>query len=126
MLFRSAKTLGELYTLAVNDPITQTPAPSAVTAPSPQPQLAAAVSASLNARDLLSPFDPSPPEAIPGEITTDDNTAPVYRDRRAAEWMGRGTAASETYTLPHSPMVLSPGIVEILATLSPATTRRAA
>jgi hypothetical protein len=122
----TAKTLGELYTWAVNDPPTQTPAPSAVTASSPQPQLATAVSTSVNARDLLSAFDPSHAEAIPEEITADDNTAPVNHDRRAAEWMGRATAASESYTLPHSPMLLSPGIVEILATLSPATTRRAA
>ena len=122
----TAKTVGELYSWAVNDPITQAPGPSAIVASTPQPQLAAAVSASTNVRDLLSAFDAPHQVVIPGELNADNNTAPTYRNRWAADRVGNGTSVVQSNALPRSPMLLSPGIVEILATLSPVSIRRAA
>jgi hypothetical protein len=123
----TAKTVGELYTWAVGGPNTQAPVQFAMGASAPKPQLAGAVLASVNARDLLGVFETPHPVAVPGKLNADNTIVPSYRDRVAADWMGNGAvSASGPHTLPQSPVLLSPGIVEILATLSPVTMRRAA
>ena len=121
----TAKTVGEVYAWAVGVPPAQTPPASPNAAP--QPQMIAANSASMDARDLLASFATPEPVAIAAEPEPDKRAAPAYRGGAAADWMGNSIrTAPESNMLPQSPVLLSPGILEILATLSPVTIRRAA
>ena len=123
----TAKSVGDIYDWAVGNSAAQAPVQVAATSSAPAPQQAPAVSESLNARDLLSTFEPSRPLVISETLNLGNNPAAIYRAPSSVDWMGKATVSTTApQALPKSPVLLSPGIVEILAALSAGTIRRAA
>jgi hypothetical protein len=118
----TAKTVGEVYAWAVDSPVSKMPVAASNPAPQ-QPAAVAANSTSVNVRDLMDSFTTPERAEITAPATFADNSISSYRSRDLS-------LATITPTppriLPQSPVVLSPGIVEILAALSPVTIRRAA
>jgi hypothetical protein len=122
----TAKSVGELYAWAVGGSPAQAPIQVAASA-APASRPAPAVSVSADARDLMSAFEPSRPVTVSDKFDDGGTVAPSHREFGTAAWMGNGAlSAAATQTLPKSPVLLSPGIVEILATLTPVMIRRAA
>jgi hypothetical protein len=123
----TAKSVSELYDWAVGGAPAQSPMQSAVSSVAPAPRPAPAAIASADARDLLSAFEPSRPESAASTLNGGNILTPSHRNVGATAWLGNAILSPPApQTLPKSPVLLSPGIVEILATLSPATIRRAA
>ena len=119
----TAKTVGEVYAWAVDSPAGQTPMPS-TGVPTLRPQMIAANSSSLNARSLMASFAAPERDRISASAMPEGAT---YRGRATADWFSKPTMATPVpQSLPPAPLMLSPGIVEILATFSPASMRRAA
>jgi hypothetical protein len=118
----TSKSVSELYSAIVNQPSPQPPTHM----PSPHnPMESAAMTSSAGAKDaadIMSVFsEPLPLRARVLASTADTNdlqSTPLdfYRGRTD---VARVQTPVEIRSLPQSPMVLSPGIVEILALLSP-------
>jgi hypothetical protein len=130
----TAKTVGEVYNWAVNDTVTQTSAPVSASISAPalrrtiaQPQGAAAPSADINARDVFRALDAPQRSTADRNVSssTDYVARTVQRNLYVAVAPNSGAAVAQSQGLPRSPMLLSPGVVEMLASLS-ATIRRAA
>jgi hypothetical protein len=121
----TAKTVGEVYAWAVDAPMPKIPVSPSNAAPQ-RPAAVAANSASINVRDLMDSF--TTPERVeitaPAPVTAVDNSVSSYRSHGIS--VATAPPAPEPRILSRSPVVLSPGIVEILASLSPVTIRRAA
>ena len=119
----TSKTVAELYSVIVNQP-SQTPRhmPSLpVTAP-PAPVLAAANSIVQQAGEVMSAFAEPLPSATPalGSSNAIGESQPAsagfYRTWR--ETTGAQTPV-QIQSLPQPPMILSPDVIEIIASLSP-------
>ena len=124
----TAKSVGEIYSWAVNDQAEQTSTVSAPKASAPQLRLAATPSTDVNARDIFQAFGVRQGSAPDPTVSNsaDHMAADVYRNRNAVALTGSGPSVAQSNALPRSPMLLSPGVVEMLASLSPVTIRRAA
>jgi hypothetical protein len=124
----TAKTVGELYASVVNRAPLQTTAPSA----NPPPQMRATNVATADMANMLLPSMTSatPPDVSVVASSDDDGAQqPVLAANSYAVWTtpDRPPAAPELHALPQQPIVLSPGVLEMLASLTPvAITRRAA
>jgi hypothetical protein len=119
----TAKTISEVYSWAVDSPSAQAPLASSKAAPA-QPAVVAANSPRLDVRDLMAPFAAPERAEITAAAPSTANPVSSYRGRPISNDMALATP--EPRILPQSPVVLSPGIVEILAAMSPAAVRRAA
>ncbi|MEA2824259.1 MAG: hypothetical protein QOF03_741 [Alphaproteobacteria bacterium] len=122
----TAKTVGELYASVVNRPPQQMPAPPANP---PQLQMAVATSDFADIGNVLrSVSDTQSTDA--SQIAADDPAQqPALRGNSHALWTtpDRPPVAPALRPLPQTAVVLSPGIVEVLASLTPvAINRRAA
>ena len=124
----TAKTVGELYASVVNRPPLQTPAPAVNP---PQLQIVAS-NADLADIGNVSPSvtDTQAADANPIALAQEDPAQqPAQAVNNYALWTApdRPVATPELRPLPQQAVVLSPGIVEILASLTPvAVNRRAA
>jgi hypothetical protein len=127
----TAKTVGELYASVVNRPPQQMPAPPANP---PQPQM---VASNIDVTDLAAIGDVLP--SVSDTQSADANQIAAANDDPAQQpaplansyalWTtpDRPAVVPELRPLPQAAVVLSPGIVEVLASLTPvAINRRAA
>jgi hypothetical protein len=121
----TAKTIGEVYSWAVGSPPAQTARPSVNGAPSQLVAVATNATA-VNVRDLMASF--AAPEHAEVAVSSEaaDTPAASYRTQNLPRAVVLAAPSPQPHILPQSPVVLSPGIVEILASLSPAAIRRAA
>lgn len=117
-----AKTIGEVYAAVVN------PQGQAKTAPLPPPQLRLVAANDATARmaegstpvaRLADTGKPDLPEA------QDDESRPLFRSESIG-MAARTMMDGELHPIPQAALVLTPDIVEILASLAPATLRRTA
>jgi hypothetical protein len=123
----TAKTVGELYASVVNRAPLQMRAPQANP---PRLQMAAANVATADMGNLLMSVTQTPTADV-GEIGPSDDGeshAPISPTKTYALWTTPDRPpAGELRALPQQPIVLSPGVLEMLASLTPvAITRRAA
>ena len=122
----TAKTVGEVYASVVNRPPQQIPAMSNKA----QPQmLAADIAGPDMGKVLTSVTNTSIPELRGINLSDDDEAQkPVATKNSYALWTtpDRPPAAPQLRLLPQPPVVLSAGIVEMLASLTPAATMRRA
>jgi hypothetical protein len=124
----TAKTVGELYASVVNRPPQQMPAPPANP---PQPQMTVATIDLAEMGNVLpSVTDTQSADASQIAAANDDPAQqPVQPANSYALWTtpDRPSVVPELRPLPQAAVVLSPGIVEVLASLTPvAINRRAA
>lgn len=119
----SAKSVGELYASVVDQPPAQ--APSLPGKPAPAPQMIAENRQTVDPRGVFASFaEPGPSNTVTLPKTAID-PQPPHSSHIDIGWMsGLTTASQGPRSLPQSPMLLSPGVVEILASLSPATMMR--
>jgi len=124
----TVKTVGELYASVVNRLPTQMPTPSA----NSQTQMMAANVATADMANMLLPSIINTNTPGVGDVASSDEDVaqqPASPPNAYALWTtpDRPPAAPDLRALPQQSVVLSPGIVEILASLTPvAITRRAA
>ncbi len=123
----TAKTVGELYASVVN----RAPQPMPASSVKLQTQTVAANVATADIADLLPPVTNTTTQDVTDIASSDEDAAqqPALAANSYALWTtpDRPPAAPELRTLPQQPIMLSPGIVEILASLTPvAINRRAA
>ena len=122
----TAKTVGELYASVVNRPPLQMPAPAANPV---QPQMMVATIGLADMGNVL-PSVSHTQSADASQIAADDPAQqPALRGNTYALWTtpDRPPVAPALRPLPQASVVLSPGIVEVLASLTPvAINRRAA
>ena len=117
----TAKTVGEVYAWAVDSVDVET-APSS---PAAQPQAVATNARAIDASTLFPSF--AAPERV--EVTAEREPAarkaPDTSPGQPGAVLPRSIVAAVPQSVPQSPLLLTPGIVEILASLSPMATRRA-
>jgi hypothetical protein len=123
----TAKTVGELYASVVNRSPLQRPAAPANAF---RPQMVAANVVTADMSDILTSVTQTQ-TADAGEIALSDEEepqAPILRTNTYALWTtpDRPPAAPELRPLPQQSIILSPGIVEILASLTPVSINRRA
>jgi hypothetical protein len=123
----TAKTVGELYASVVNRAPLQMSAPPANL---PRPQMAAANVVTADMSDLLTSAAQTPTADANQIALSDDDEpqAPTLPTNAYALWTTPDRPpVVELRALPQQPVVLSPGVLEMLASLTPvAITRRAA
>ena len=124
----SAKAVGEVYAWAVDRPPVRTipvlkPELKEVT---PRPQQVAENFSAKEARDVFASFAPPAAEAKEiAPLSEAKDERPTYRAPTYTAWTASVRPAPvEVRALPQSPLLLTPGVVEILALLSPVTTTR--
>jgi hypothetical protein len=122
----TAKTVGELYASVVKRPPQQTPAPSAN---SPRLQMAATNIAMADVGNVLPSATQTPTTDVSQVALADeDESSQSALPNPYALWTTPDRPpVAELHTLPQQPIVLSPGVLEMLASLTPgAIARRAA
>lgn len=124
----TAKTVGELYASVVNRPPQQMPAPPANP---PQPQMTVATNDLADMGNVLPSVSVTPSTDASQIAAANDDPAqqPAPLANSYALWTtpDRPSVVPELRPLPQQAVVLSPGIVEVLASLTPvAINRRAA
>ncbi len=124
----TAKTVGELYATVVNRPVQQMPTPPANP---PQLQMTAANSDLAEMGNVLPSVSDTQTNDASQISVADEEPAqqPVVATNSYALWTAPSPppAAPELRPLPQAAVVLSPGIMEVLASLTPvAINRRAA
>ena len=119
----TSRTVSELYGAIVNQSSeVPTHMPSLPKTTPLAPVTTAANSGAKDASEIMSAFvEPLPPAApsLGSSNELDNQQATPLGFYRSAPRVSHGQAAVEVRPLPQSPMVLSPGVVEILASLSP-------
>ena len=122
------KTVGELYAWVVNGPA---PAIPGGKGPAPQPPAIAMTAAAAQLTASLAPVTTpvmTAGTAVQANIAAPDGAAeqqPLFHNLNS--WMsGRQTRAVEIRPLPQPPMLLTAGVVQVLASLSPVMTQRQA
>jgi hypothetical protein len=114
----TAKTVGEVYSSLVDRPPSQTPPASSPAAPQTQ-MIAANVDTAAGQTVLAPSADSSAPQPSIASAKDDENSQPVFRSFVRADWSGRGVTPVETRTLPQPTVLLTPGMMEMLSSLSP-------
>jgi hypothetical protein len=122
----TAKTVGEVYAWAVDAPTNSTPSVPATAPSSPQASGVDSNVANLGMSSDVSPLTTTDRTTIASQSDADDNVVSAYRGRATVLWSNSNMSSPQPSTAPQSPVLLSPGIVEILARLSPLPIRRAA
>ena len=129
----TAKTVGELYAWAVGQPDAQTPAKAPAQPMSPPPVQIAANPASERTAAIYAFTVPerieitAPRDATSEEASDSGESAPPPPSSPAASpVLSPATAPFPLQGIPQAPVLLTPGVLQILATLSPAPAARAA
>jgi len=116
----TAKTVGEVYSSLVDGPASRALPVSSPAAQQMQMIAANAKSAAI-ANVLASSADSSADRPAATSIDDADNSQPLFRSFARADQTGRAATPPEPRILPQPPVLLTPGIMEMLATLSPVT-----
>ncbi|HEX3484551.1 MAG TPA: transglycosylase SLT domain-containing protein [Micropepsaceae bacterium] len=122
----TAKTVGELYAWAVNPSDGQTPAAVQAIPAQTQPAIVAPNSSAVDVSSLFASFAEPEHMQITAAVQPDQSTPSELR--RSDAYFGStplSTVPSVPQIIPQSPALLSPGLVQMLAALSPAALRRA-
>jgi hypothetical protein len=122
----TAKTVGEVYAWAVDSPGAKTSPALPAAAPQIQTRTVAANYAAMDASALFSSLTMPERSPIMAERATGASTMADISRGETYSVRTPAMAAVAPQIVPQSPALLSPGILQILATLSPAMTRRAA
>ena len=122
----TAKTVGELYAWVVDRPAVPTAMPSLKDL-APKPQMIAVNDPAPEMKNVLAPV--TTPDTTEQANTAEPNGSgeqqPLFGNLN--RWMaGRAPRTVELRPLPQPPMLLSAGVMEVLASLSPLTTSRQA
>ncbi|HXJ02377.1 MAG TPA: transglycosylase SLT domain-containing protein [Micropepsaceae bacterium] len=127
----TAKTVGEVYAWAVDAPDAQTPTTATTTfvvaPPQSQPQMVAANFGGVDPDSLFAALNPPEHSEIAAMPASDaDNVFPSVRRPAIDSPSVPSMTAMAAQVVPQSSVLLAPGVLQMLATLSPAKTRQTA